>query len=168
VITTKDGATIRNGWTGDIIMRASGETTALTVATTEEKTGFGGLKELVFELQVTAVDFTGGTTPSVILRVWIQRKTPSGAWDDLLSFATAAMSEFSDAPSAVRHVAEHRSAAPALPTPAAVQDGAGNPPYASRGGWHSDELRTKSQLVSEGGSPTARAVTWSLVARGRV
>lgn len=160
-VLSADGLPLLNP-IAEIALRASGDSAGVAAVAADEVAGFGAMRELVFELAVTAVSLTGAGA-TLTLTAWVQRRTPSGQWDDLLALKTAAL--ISGA-SPAYHVADHRSMAPAAPTPAAVQDAGGSPPFASRGGWVSDALRVKSQ-VAVANAPTAQSVTWSLVARGR-
>lgn len=160
-VQSADGATLLNPL-AQITLRASADSTGTVAVAADAVAGFGALREFTFELSVTAVSITGGGT--ITLTVWVQRKTPSGQWDDLLALKTAALAT---AAAAVYHVGEHRAGVAAAPTPAAVQDAGGTPPFASRGGWTSDDLRVKSKVDVASGTVSDVAVTWSLVARGR-
>lgn len=160
--TSTDGLVILNPLT-DLTLRASAESTAITAVAAVEVSGFGGFSKILFELAVTAVSLTGGSAPTAQLRVWVQRKTPQGQWDDLLALQTATMLS---AAAALYHVAEYPGPVAAGPTPALVQDAGGAPPFAPRGGWISDALRAKAIIIVTG-APTAQSVTWALYARGR-
>lgn len=159
-VKSADGVTILNPLT-DLTLRASAASTGVVAVAEDEVVGFGGFRAIVFELAVTAVSLTGGTNAQ--LRVWVQRKTPSGQWDDLLALQTATMV---NGVAPLYHVAEYPGPVTAGPTPALVQDAGGSPPFAPRGAWLSDALRAKSIVVVTGG-PTAQSVTWALYARGR-
>lgn len=161
-VRSADGITIWNTL-ADFTLRASAAFVDTSAVASTAVSGFGGVRVAMFELSVTAVSLTGGSGPTVVLKVWVQRKTPAGQWDDMLAFQTAALSSGA---SALYHVAEHVVGVAAGSTPALIQDAGGAPPFASRSGWISDDLRVKAVLVTSG-SPTAQSVTWSLTARGR-
>ena len=148
------GLTLLNPFVSKTLKASDGETNTAAAAETEVA-GFGALKEIIFELEITSVSITSGT---VNLTVWVQRKTPSGQWDDMLALKALAMS---NANAAVRHVAEFNSALGSAATPAAIQDAGGTAPFAQRSTWLSDELRVKHQLSA------ASTVTWTLKAKGR-
>lgn len=158
-VLSADGITILNPL-ADLTLRASDETTSIVAVEAAAVVGFGGFREIVFELAVTAVSVTGAGATAQLL-AWVQRKTPSGQWDDLLMIASAALLH---AAVAAYYVGEHRTSVQAAPTPAAIQDAVGSAAFASRGGWISDSLRVKSKLVTTG---TVPAMTWALYARGR-
>lgn len=156
---TADGAPVPNPLVS-LTLRGPDESTGVAPVAADEVTGFGGLREIAFELAVTAVSLSGGTAT---LTVWVQRKTPTGQWDDLLALKTASLASGA---AAAYVVGDHRSVTAAQLAPAAVQDGGGAPPFASRSGWVSDALRVKS-LITVSGGQTSQSMTWAVYARGR-
>ena len=150
----------------DLLQRIN---TSLAAETPVE--GFAGFGSIAFSLAITSLSFTGGTSPTATLKAWVQRETADDQWDDLLAFASAALPlSGAGSPNAAPVYLQGdflRSLGPAL-APGAVQDCGGSPPFAQRSGWLSDRLRVKHQLVLGGGpAPSASALNWSLIARGR-
>lgn len=162
---TADGQTVYNGW-ADYTLRASAATTGTALVNEDGVAGFGGMHELLVEVEVTAVSLTGGTAPTAKLQVWIQRKLPDDTvFDDLLAFETVPLGHGA---AALQHVADWRAAAaPVAPRP--IQAAGGVPPFVAAGAISlPDVLRVAAKLVM-GGSvlPTAQSVTWSVKARAR-
>ena len=160
-----DGLIVLDPWTS-ITLRALAQSGNTALSAETAVAGFGPFRELAVELLVTAVSFTGGVTPTAQLKAWIQRQLPSGAWDDLLAFQTAALA--SVVAPGTAHAGHYRAElGPAL-APVAAQDCGGSPPFSQRSGWLSESMRVKHQLVLGGGTaPTAALLTWSLVVLGR-
>lgn len=164
MVQSDDGLTHLNPLT-TITLKPSGATEATAVTPEAEVTGFGAFREVAFELRLSALSFVGGSSPTLLLEVWVQRKLPSGEWDDLLALDTGAMAAAQAVP--VVHVGEYSALAASAPgIPAAIQDGGGSPPFAQRGSWISDALRVKHKITTAN-SPTQFSATWSLIARGR-
>lgn len=160
-VTSEGGLTFSDPYTSFTLKASDGETNTSNVAETEV-TGFGAMREILFELDLTSVSVTGGAT--VRLRAWVQRKLPSGNWDDLVSFAITGLT---DGAAATRHIAEYSANLGSAPTPAAIQDAGGTPPFAQRGTLTSDAMRIKHIIADTSGTSTARTLTWSLKAKGR-
>lgn len=160
--TSDGGVVTRDPYASYTLKASDGETNTSAVAE-DAATGFGAMKEIIFELALTSISVTGGAT--VKLEVWVQRLLADGeTWDDLLCFQIAGLT---DAAAAVRHVAEYNSALGSAPTPAAVQDAGGSPPFSQRGTQISDSLRAKHRIQDTSGTSTARELTWALIAKGR-
>lgn len=160
---SQDGIPLPNLLCDPVTLRASDETGATAITYADAVSGFGGLSVIAFLLDVTSVTFVGGTVPTAALTVYVQRTPDGGAhWDDLLSLKTAALT----AGQTVQHVGEYVQGLVAIPTPAALQTGAGTPAFAQRGNWISDSLRV-GWFLTLANSPTSAAVTFSVTARGR-
>jgi hypothetical protein len=160
--TSPDGLVAYDPYSS-FILRSSSQGSSTALVTEAEVSGFGGLRQLMVTLAVTAITLTGGSNPTVQVKAWLQRSPDGVNWDDFLSFLTAALVHGN---AAVYHLGEVNSRSQTGGVPAVLQDAGGSPPFAQRGPGISDKLRLKWQLVLTG-SPTVVAVTFGVTARGR-
>lgn len=145
-------------------LRASAAETTTTLQTGTAVTGFGGWRECEIFVQITAVSFTGGVSPTAALTVWLQM-TPDGGttWEDVLATKSAALA----AAGTEKDLGWVNLWSPGTPSvPAIIQTAGGTPPFAQRHRALSDSLRISWQLTVTG-APTAQSVTFSVQARGR-
>lgn len=160
---TSDGGLVLNDPYSSFTLKASGATTNTTASAEDAVTGFGAMKEILFELRLTAVSITGGATCK--LEAWLQRRCPDGEnWDDLIAFQIASLTD--GASEAIR-IGEYNASLGSAAAPAARQDAGGSPPFAQRGTQISDALRVQHKITDTSGTSTARSFTWSLTAKGR-
>ncbi len=146
-----------------VTLRASAPETSASPQNGTAVGGFGAWRELEVFVDITAVSFTGGTSPTAQLDVWLQR-TPDGGttWDDVIALQSSALA--AAATEKLLGFVNTRIGTPAAP--AAVQAAGGSPPFAQRVGTISEEMRVAWDLTMTG-SPTTQSVTFSVVARGR-
>ena len=143
-------------------LRASADETTTTIQTGSAVLGFGGQCHFAVFVDITDVQFTGGTVPTAQVEVWLQRTIDGGTtWDDVLALQSTALSA-----SGAEQDAAFGTCSVIGGTPAAIQDAGGSPPFAQRSGYFSDQLRVKWQLIVTG-APSTQTVTFSVTAQAR-